>query len=137
MLLGGGGGWKKNWTVNRSIFFEEKTSIFFPWAISLIHTNKSDMLLHRITMLFFYFFVFFWGNSRWFRDSAMILFLNKRDIFERRIKEVPLNVCPDFEDLDPEKSHDYKYGIHFLSKCLIFLLLQLFVKSQILCKISS
>jgi hypothetical protein len=32
-------------------------------------------------------------NSHWFRRAAMILFLNKRDIFEQKIRQVPLTVC--------------------------------------------
>lgn len=55
-------------------------------------------------------------NSRWFRDSAMILFLNKRDIFERRIKEVALTNCPEFEDLHPEKANNYKYALNEIKK---------------------
>jgi len=31
-------------------------------------------------------------NSRWFRDTSIILFLNKSDIFKEKIKEVPLTV---------------------------------------------
>jgi GTPase SAR1 family protein len=31
-------------------------------------------------------------NSRWFRDTSIILFLNKSDIFKDKIKEVPLSV---------------------------------------------
>jgi len=30
-------------------------------------------------------------NSRWFRDTSIILFLNKSDIFKDKIKEVPLS----------------------------------------------
>jgi len=32
-------------------------------------------------------------NSRWFRMSQIILFLNKIDIFAEKIKTVPLSVC--------------------------------------------
>lgn len=32
-------------------------------------------------------------NSRWFKDTAIILFLNKKDIFINKIKKVPLSVC--------------------------------------------
>src|SRR5262245_4712334 len=32
-------------------------------------------------------------NSKWFNDTPVILFLNKKDIFESKIKKVPLNVC--------------------------------------------
>jgi len=36
-------------------------------------------------------------NSRWFKDTAMILFLNKKDLFSEKIKETPLTVCfPNF-----------------------------------------
>eukprot|EP00299_Pterocystis_sp_00344_P014420 c7142_g1_i1.p1 GENE.c7142_g1_i1~~c7142_g1_i1.p1 ORF type:complete len:346 (+),score=74.56 c7142_g1_i1:43-1080(+) len=32
-------------------------------------------------------------NSRWFCETAMILFLNKHDLFQQKIKAVNLNVC--------------------------------------------
>jgi len=36
-------------------------------------------------------------NSEWFRETAMILFLNKRDLFEEKIVRVNLSVCfPDY-----------------------------------------
>jgi len=36
-------------------------------------------------------------NSEWFRETAMILFLNKRDLFEEKIVRVQLQVCfPDY-----------------------------------------
>merc|ERR550534_829185 len=38
-------------------------------------------------------------NSRWFKETAMILFLNKTDIFADKINETPLTVC--FEDCPP------------------------------------
>jgi hypothetical protein len=37
-------------------------------------------------------------NTNWFTNTAMILLLNKRDLFEDKIKRVPLTVCfPDFD----------------------------------------
>ncbi|ETO25775.1 hypothetical protein RFI_11365 [Reticulomyxa filosa] len=44
-------------------------------------------------------------NSRWFRKTSMILFLNKSDLFGEKIKRRSLKVC--FEDYDgPDKNFD-------------------------------
>jgi hypothetical protein len=32
-------------------------------------------------------------NNKWFTDTSIILFLNKKDLFEEKIKKSPLNVC--------------------------------------------
>ncbi len=32
-------------------------------------------------------------NSKWFVDTSMILFLNKKDLFEQKIQHVDLNIC--------------------------------------------
>jgi len=42
-------------------------------------------------------------NSRWFIDTAMILFLNKRDLFEEKIKKTDLSITFD----------DYKGGCNY------------------------
>jgi GTPase SAR1 family protein len=40
-------------------------------------------------------------NSVWFKDSAIILFLNKDDLFRKKIKSVPLRVCfPEYTGSD-------------------------------------
>lgn len=41
-------------------------------------------------------------NNRWFQNTSIILFLNKKDLFEVKIKKVDLRVC------FPE----YKVGLH-------------------------
>lgn len=37
-------------------------------------------------------------NNQWFFKSDIILFLNKNDLFEEKIKHVPLSVC--FKDAE-------------------------------------
>lgn len=36
-------------------------------------------------------------NNRWFINTSVILFLNKKDLFEEKLKENPITVCfPDY-----------------------------------------
>jgi len=51
-------------------------------------------------------------NSRWFRDTSIILFLNKSDLFKDKIKKVPLNVT--FSDYTGENT--YEAGTTFLEQ---------------------
>jgi len=42
-------------------------------------------------------------NSRWFRETSMILFLNKRDLFAEKIRQVPLvDYFPEYQGGDDE-----------------------------------
>jgi len=51
-------------------------------------------------------------NSRWFRETAMILFLNKRDLFAEKCQKVSLSVCfPDYTGDD-----SYEAGAHFIQE---------------------
>jgi len=51
-------------------------------------------------------------NSKWFVNTPVILFLNKKDIFESKIKEVPLKVC--FKDY--EGPNEYEEASDFIEK---------------------
>jgi len=45
-------------------------------------------------------------NSHWFKKTAIILFLNKRDLFEDKITRVPLTVCPVFAGYNGPQNYD-------------------------------
>jgi len=32
-------------------------------------------------------------NNKWFTDTSIILFLNKKDLFQEKIKKSPLTIC--------------------------------------------
>lgn len=76
--------------------FEDVTAIIFCVAISeydlkLYEDNETNRM-HESLQLFKEL-----CNTQWFRQTAFILFLNKKDIFEEKIKRVPLTVCfPDY-----------------------------------------
>jgi GTPase SAR1 family protein len=58
------------------------------------------------------------ANSKWFTDTSIILFLNKRDLFEEKIKSVKIKSLPEFDDYEGEEN-DYEDGIkYFLKKFL-------------------
>lgn len=72
--------------------FEEVTAVLFVAAISEYdqvlyedeNTNRMDEALNLFDEI---------SNSKWFGNTAMILFLNKCDLFEKKIKKVSLRVC--------------------------------------------
>ena len=51
-------------------------------------------------------------NSKWFEHTSMILFLNKRDLFQEKIEKVDLNVC--FPDYSGGKN--YKSAASFINE---------------------
>jgi len=52
-------------------------------------------------------------NSKHLRDPAIILFLNKKDLFEEKYKKVPLSVC--FSDFKPQSDH-FEEGLRFIAQ---------------------
>jgi len=49
-------------------------------------------------------------NSKWFTDTSMILFLNKKDLFAEKIKRVDLKVAfPEYNG-----GHDYQAAVDFI-----------------------
>ena len=51
-------------------------------------------------------------NNKWFLDTSVILFLNKRDLFGEKIAKVPLTVCfPEYTGSnDPDEAAQYVQG---------------------------
>jgi GTPase SAR1 family protein len=47
-------------------------------------------------------------NSKWFRNTPIMLFLNKDDLFRTKIQKVPLNVC--FKNYTGDNSYDDAIG---------------------------
>jgi len=80
--------------------FADVTSVIFCVALSeydlkLYEDNETNRM-HESLRLFKEI-----CNSKWFVDTSMILFLNKKDLFEEKIKRVPLTVC--FKEYDGPK----------------------------------
>ena len=49
----------------------------------------------------------------WFKKSAMVLLLNKTDLFSDKIKKVPITVCPALSDFDGDV-HDFQETSEFI-----------------------
>jgi guanine nucleotide-binding protein G(t) subunit alpha len=83
--------------------FENVTAVLFVAAISaydqkLFEDETQNRMMEALTLFDEI------CNSRWFQKTAMILMLNKRDLFEDKIKKVPLTVC--FDDYDGDGSYE-------------------------------
>jgi GTPase SAR1 family protein len=89
--------------------FENVTAVLFVAAISeydqVLYEDENTNRMNEALSLFEEI-----CNSRWFHDTSMILFLNKRDLFGEKIVKVPLSVC--FPDYDGENT--YEAGSEFL-----------------------
>lgn len=89
--------------------FENVTAVLFVAAISeydqMLYEDENTNRIIEALELFDEI-----CNSRWFRETAMILFLNKSDLFQKKIQKVTLRVC--FPEYDGEDN--YKEGSEYL-----------------------
>eukprot|EP00475_Leptophrys_vorax_P002497 TRINITY_DN1139_c0_g1_i1.p1 TRINITY_DN1139_c0_g1~~TRINITY_DN1139_c0_g1_i1.p1 ORF type:complete len:358 (-),score=100.38 TRINITY_DN1139_c0_g1_i1:196-1269(-) len=88
--------------------FEQVSAVIFVAAISeydqMLFEDESVNRIHEALSIFEEI-----SNSKWFTESSMILFLNKRDLFQEKIQRVPLQVCfPDYK-LPNDFENGWKY----------------------------
>merc|ERR1712241_965610 len=57
-------------------------------------------------------------NSEWFADIPFILFLNKSDLYNEKILNVPIKVAPCFSDYSGPTA-DAQASLTYIRKCLI------------------
>jgi len=91
--------------------FENVTCVIFVVAISaydqVLYEDENTNRLEEAMNLFDEI-----CNSRWFRKTSIILFLNKRDLFAEKILKVPLTVCfPDYN-----RENNYEQGTAFIEE---------------------
>ncbi|XP_066943756.1 guanine nucleotide-binding protein G(o) subunit alpha isoform X5 [Macrobrachium rosenbergii] len=72
--------------------FEDVTAIIFCVAMSeydqVLHEDETTNRMQESLKLFDSI-----CNNKWFGDTSIILFLNKKDLFEEKIKRSPLTIC--------------------------------------------
>jgi len=76
--------------------FTEVTAVIFVVALSeydqKLYEDESTNRMHEALKLFKDI-----CNTKWFIDTSILLFLNKKDLFAKKIETVPLSVCfPDY-----------------------------------------
>jgi len=77
--------------------FQDVTAVIFCVAMSeydlKLYEDETTNRMHEALKLFKDI-----CNTKWFAETAIILFLNKKDLFEKKIPQVPLTVCfPDYK----------------------------------------
>jgi len=91
--------------------FQDVTAIIFCVAMNeydmKLYEDENVNRMHEAIQLFDEI-----CNSKWFKSTSMILFLNKSDLFREKIQLVDMNVC--FSDYTGGKS--YKNGCAYLKR---------------------
>lgn len=95
--------------------FEGVTAVIFVAALSeydqvLFEDEEQNRMVEALTLFNEI------CNSKWFSGTAMLLFLNKRDLFMDKIDKVPLNVCPAFKDYTGQ---GYEEGCKYIEECYV------------------
>ena len=91
--------------------FENVTSVIFIASLSSYNeVTYEDCKLNAMTDCLNLFDEIV--NLEWFVNMPMILFLNKKDLFEQKIKKYPLNIC--FEEYDGEQT--YQNGVKYIKE---------------------
>mmetsp|Transcript_19733 Transcript_19733/g.48263 ORF Transcript_19733/g.48263 Transcript_19733/m.48263 type:complete len:223 (+) Transcript_19733:557-1225(+) len=73
--------------------FQNVTAVMFIASLSCYNQNLfEDQGSNRMTEAILLFEDI--SNSHWFAETAMILFLNKDDIFREKIEKYPITLCP-------------------------------------------
>lgn len=95
--------------------FEDVTAVIFVAALSeydqVLFEDEEKNRMEEALVLFDEI-----CNSQWFRETAMLLFLNKRDLFAQKIDKVPLNVCDAFKDY---MGQGYDDGVEYIQRCYL------------------
>jgi len=89
--------------------FSEVTAVLFVAAMSeydmVLYEDEDTNRMHEALTLFDEI-----CNSRYFKKTSMILFLNKRDLYWEKIQQVPITVCfPDYKGLPNNYDETSKY----------------------------
>jgi GTPase SAR1 family protein len=83
--------------------FEGVTAVIFVAAISeydqVLYEDEKENRLHEAIRVFDNI-----CNNKYFEETAMILFLNKEDLFKEKIRAVPLSIC--FEEYNGENTFE-------------------------------
>jgi guanine nucleotide-binding protein G(o) subunit alpha len=83
--------------------FEDVTAIIFCVAMSeydqVLHEDETTNRMQESLKLFDSI-----CNNKWFTDTSIILFLNKKDLFEEKIKKSPLTIC--FPEYTGKQTYD-------------------------------
>lgn len=85
--------------------FEDVTCVLFIAAISaynqlLFEDNATNRLVESLDLFGEV------ANSRWFTKTAIVLFLNKTDLFREKVKTVSLTVCPALVNYDGDAVYE-------------------------------
>ena len=103
--------------------FEGVTSIIFCVALSgydLVLAEDEEMNRMMESMKLFDSIC----NNKWFVETSIILFLNKKDLFEDKIRHSPLSICfPEYKGMKIKLSINWKRKLLYrITKTLIFLI---------------